>query len=81
MNNMRAIQQQAWGGADQLKMLELARPTPLSTEVLARIRAAGVNLVDVYTLNSSSKLLRPFPDFLAALDACLHAPVKTGEMW
>jgi NADPH:quinone reductase-like Zn-dependent oxidoreductase len=49
MATMYAIQQQAWGGPDQLRRVELGRPTPLPTEILVRIEAAGVNPVDVFT--------------------------------
>lgn len=46
---MRAISQDAWGSTSELKLVEMARPTPLPTEVLVRVHAAGVNPVDVYT--------------------------------
>jgi NADPH:quinone reductase-like Zn-dependent oxidoreductase len=46
---MRAIQQQAWGGPDELKLVSVERPKPLPTEVLVRVVAAGVNPVDVFT--------------------------------
>lgn len=46
---MRAISQDAWGSSSELKLVEIARPTPLPTEVLVRVHAAGVNPVDVYT--------------------------------
>ncbi|WP_246755472.1 NADP-dependent oxidoreductase [Bradyrhizobium neotropicale] len=46
---MRAIQQNEWGGLDRLKLVEVSRPSPLPTEVLVRVKAAGINPVDVYT--------------------------------
>jgi len=49
VNKMWAVQQQSWGGAEQLKLTEVERPVPLPTEVLVRVHAAGVNPVDVYT--------------------------------
>lgn len=49
MSKMWAVQQQSWGGAEQLKFTEVERPTPLPTEVLVRVHAASVNPVDVYT--------------------------------
>lgn len=49
MAAMWAIQQQAWGGPEQLRWVEVDRPVPLPTEVLVRVRAAGVNPVDVFT--------------------------------
>ncbi|HEY0685745.1 MAG TPA: NADP-dependent oxidoreductase [Steroidobacter sp.] len=46
---MRAIQQQAWGGPEELKLVNIDRPAPLPTEVLVRVIAAGVNPVDIFT--------------------------------
>lgn len=46
---MRAIQLMQWGEADQLKLVELAQPSPLPTEIRVRVMAAGVNPVDVFT--------------------------------
>ncbi|WP_129648542.1 NADP-dependent oxidoreductase [Peristeroidobacter agariperforans] len=46
---MRAIQQQAWGGPEELRWVSVERPVPLPTEVLVRVVAAGVNPVDVFT--------------------------------
>jgi NADPH:quinone reductase-like Zn-dependent oxidoreductase len=49
MTGMWAIQQQAWGGPEQLRRVEVERPVPLPTEVLVRVKAAGINPVDVFT--------------------------------
>ena len=49
MAGMWAIQQQAWGGPEQLRWVEVERPVPLPTEVLVRVKAAGINPVDVFT--------------------------------
>jgi NADPH:quinone reductase-like Zn-dependent oxidoreductase len=43
---MLAIQQQAFGGPEVLRLVERDRPEPLGTEVLVRVHAAGVNPVD-----------------------------------
>jgi NADPH:quinone reductase-like Zn-dependent oxidoreductase len=43
---VRAIQVRAHGGPDQLALVDLAPPEPGPTEVLVRVRAAGVNPVD-----------------------------------
>jgi NADPH:quinone reductase-like Zn-dependent oxidoreductase len=43
---MLAITQQSFGGPDVLAATEVERPTPLPTEVLVRVHAAGVNPVD-----------------------------------
>lgn len=46
---MRAISQDTYGGPDVLRLIESDRPTPLPTEVLVRVHAAGVNPVDSKT--------------------------------
>ncbi|WP_431773573.1 NADP-dependent oxidoreductase [Streptomyces cucumeris] len=43
---MRAISQDAFGGPEVLRPVEVPRPEPLPTEVLVRVVAAGVNPVD-----------------------------------
>ncbi|NKE58456.1 NADP-dependent oxidoreductase [Lentzea sp. PSKA42] len=43
---MRAITQNEFGGAEVLTLTDLPKPTPLPTEVLVRVHAAGVNPVD-----------------------------------
>jgi hypothetical protein len=46
---MRAMQLSDWGTLDNLKLVELPRPEPLPTEVLVRVKAAGVNPIDYHT--------------------------------
>jgi len=46
MDPMKAITQQTLGGPEVLVVSEVDRPTPLPTEVLVRVHAAGVNPVD-----------------------------------
>ncbi|MDZ5454426.1 NADP-dependent oxidoreductase [Labrys sp. ZIDIC5] len=46
---MWAIQQRNWGGMEQLELVEIERPQPLPTEVRVRVKAAGINPVDVFT--------------------------------
>ncbi|MFI6007289.1 NADP-dependent oxidoreductase [Streptomyces sp. NPDC051243] len=46
VNTMRAISQDALGGPEVLKEVELRRPAPRPNEVLVRVRAAGVNPTD-----------------------------------
>jgi NADPH:quinone reductase-like Zn-dependent oxidoreductase len=43
---VRAVQVTDFGGPDVLQLAELPRPTPISTELLVEVRAAGVNPVD-----------------------------------
>lgn len=44
--SMRAITQNEFGGQDVLTLTDLPEPSPLPTEVLVRVHAAGVNPVD-----------------------------------
>lgn len=46
---MRAVQVSQYGGPEVLRTVEIARPDPISTEVLVRVVAAGVNPVDCKT--------------------------------
>ncbi|RKN09837.1 NADP-dependent oxidoreductase [Streptomyces radicis] len=46
---MRAISLDRYGPPEVLTMTEMARPRPVPTEVLVRVRAAGVNRVDAKT--------------------------------
>src|SRR5919108_564074 len=43
---MRAIRQATLGGPEVLELVEVERPDPAPTEVLVRVRAAGINPVD-----------------------------------
>jgi NADPH:quinone reductase-like Zn-dependent oxidoreductase len=43
---MRAISPRGWGDADLLEQIEVDRPEPGPTEILVRVRAAGVNPTD-----------------------------------
>lgn len=49
---MRAFQQTEWGTLDKIALVEVPRPEPLPTEILVRIKAAGVNPIDYHTAMS-----------------------------
>ncbi|MEU3462842.1 NADP-dependent oxidoreductase [Streptomyces sp. NPDC006733] len=44
---MRAVIQKSFGGPEVLEVVEVERPKPLSGEVVVKVRASGVNPVDV----------------------------------
>jgi NADPH:quinone reductase-like Zn-dependent oxidoreductase len=46
---MRAVRVERFGGPDALALTEVERPSPISTEVLVAVEAAGVNPVDAKT--------------------------------
>jgi NADPH:quinone reductase-like Zn-dependent oxidoreductase len=56
---MRAISQVALGGPEVLELVERRRPEPGPTEVLVRVRAAGVNPLDWKTRALGAFLGRP----------------------
>ncbi len=59
---MRAITQTEFGGPEVLTLSDLPKPTPLPTEVLVRVHAAGINPVDWKTRAGSGMAgLQTFP--------------------
>jgi len=64
---MRAIRQQAFGGPEVLQLTEVERPVPLPTEVLVRVRAAGVNPVEAVIRSGRFPLLGE-PPFILGWD-------------
>jgi NADPH:quinone reductase-like Zn-dependent oxidoreductase len=68
---MRAVQATAYGGPDVLRLAEVERPSPISTEVLVRVLAAGVNPVDVKTRRGQgvARWVGP-PPFIPGWDVC-----------
>ncbi|HEY3501198.1 MAG TPA: NADP-dependent oxidoreductase [Actinocatenispora sp.] len=65
---MRAITQDRLGPADVLHLTETARPVPGPTEVLVRVRAAGVNPVDRATRESGGLGTLGAPPFTVGWD-------------
>src|SRR5689334_17194746 len=68
---MRAVQAIGYGGLDVLRLAEVERPSPISTEVLVRVLAAGVNPVDVKTRRGEgvARWVGP-PPFILGWDLC-----------
>jgi NADPH:quinone reductase-like Zn-dependent oxidoreductase len=68
---MRAIQVTRFGGPEVLVCAEMETPAPISTEVLVRVVAAGVNPVDGKTRRGSgvARWVGP-PPFVLGWDVC-----------
>jgi NADPH:quinone reductase-like Zn-dependent oxidoreductase len=68
---MRAVHVTRFGGPEVLRLVEVERPAPISTEVLVRVLAAGVNPVDCKTRRGSgvSRWVGP-PPFIPGWDVC-----------
>lgn len=56
---MRAVIQETFGGPEVLKFAERARPEALPSEVLVRVKAAGVNPVDGYVRAGKFRIAEP----------------------
>jgi NADPH:quinone reductase-like Zn-dependent oxidoreductase len=56
---MRAVVMSSYGGPEVLKVEEVPRPSPILTEVLVRVLAAGTNPVDTYVRSGAFPLLKP----------------------
>lgn len=56
---MRAVMMRSNGGPQVLAVEDVAPPTPVLTEVLVRVRAAGVNPVDAYVRSGAFPLVKP----------------------
>lgn len=65
--HMRAISQDAYGGPQVLKVVEVDRPAPGPGEVLVRVRAAGVNPAD-WKIRSGQVTKFGAPPFTLGLD-------------
>ena len=55
---MRAVVQDAYGGADQLRLTEITVPTVGPDDVLVRVRAAGVHIGDWHVMTGQPYLMR-----------------------
>lgn len=68
---MRAVQVTRFGGPEVLRCVEMERPAPISTEVLVRVVAAGVNPVDCKTRRGEgvARWVGP-PPFIVGWDVC-----------
>jgi NADPH:quinone reductase-like Zn-dependent oxidoreductase len=68
---MRAVQVMRFGGPEVLCVTEVERPVPISTEVLVRVIAAGVNPVDCKTRRGEgvARWVGPLP-FTLGWDVC-----------
>jgi NADPH:quinone reductase-like Zn-dependent oxidoreductase len=64
---MQAITQHAFGGPEVLELVDVPKPAPLPTEVLVRVRAAGVNPVEAFIRSGAFPLLGQ-PPFILGWD-------------
>jgi len=64
---MRAIRQDVFGGPEVLQLVEVAPPDPLPTEVLVRVKAAGINPVEEFIRSGRFPLLGQ-PPFILGWD-------------
>ena len=71
MELMRAVLVTRFGGTDVLCPAEVERPSPISTEVLVRVIAAGINPVDIKTRRGEgvARWVGP-PPFIDGWDVC-----------
>ena len=56
---MRAILVEEYGGPDNLKVVEIPKPTPGPGDVVVKIAASGVNFIDVYFRTGLYKMPLP----------------------
>lgn len=63
---MRAVSQDELGGPEVLKVVDIERPSPAMGQILVRVRAAGVNPVDV--MNRQSGVFVGQPPFVLGWD-------------
>lgn len=56
---MKAIKINGFGGTEVLKLVEVERPIPGPDDILIKVFASGVNLVDCVIRNGGNDILRP----------------------
>ena len=56
---MKAVRINEFGGAEVMKIEEIARPVPAADEILVKVYASGVNPVDWVIRNGENDALRP----------------------
>jgi NADPH:quinone reductase-like Zn-dependent oxidoreductase len=68
---VRAVQVTRFGGPEVLSLVEVEQPAPISTEVLVRVMAAGVNPVDCKTRRGEGVARwMGTPPFVVGWDVC-----------
>ena len=68
---MRAVQVTRFGGPEVLSLVEMEQPAPISTEVMVRVIAAGVNPVDCKTRRGEGVARwMGSPPFVVGWDVC-----------
>jgi NADPH:quinone reductase-like Zn-dependent oxidoreductase len=58
---MRAVQVKAFGGRENLALVNLPKPSPMAGEVLVRIKAASLNHLDIWVRKGLPGLRVPVP--------------------
>lgn len=56
---MKALQYQRYGGPDQLREVEVPRPTPAPGQILVKVAASSVNPIDWKLHNGSFRFVKP----------------------
>jgi NADPH:quinone reductase-like Zn-dependent oxidoreductase len=59
MPTMKALQYQRYGGPDQLREVEVPRPTPAPGQILVKVAASSVNPIDWKLHNGSFRFVKP----------------------
>src|SRR5260370_37190170 len=72
---MKAIVRTKYGPPDALQFTEVEKPTPRDDEVLIKLHAASVNLLDLVTMRGS-QLLRMIPGLLIPIDKRIRIDVN-----